>query len=165
MKVKLFKVDIQSIDWIICGGEIGTSSPTACIVRIIPETSSCTVRSHLTTDKWLRENSSYVQNPLLVGGKAIYLTPSLLVKDMSSKIIFTSLLKTERSVEVWSSLLPRLSSLSPCGFKSLVCSVDQVVEVKTDFTTPFKNKITTTETSIYLESFSSENLILTDGTL
>lgn len=99
LKVKLFKVDIQSIGSVICGGKIGTSGLTACVASIIPETYSCAVRSHLTKDNRLREDSIYVQTPSLVGEKAFYLTPSLFVKDMSSKFI-PSLLKAERTVEV-----------------------------------------------------------------
>ena len=161
--VQLIKVDIQSVGSSIRGGKISTSSPTAYVASIIPGTSSCAVRSHLTKDERLLENCIYVQTPSL-GGKAVYLTQSLLVEDMSSKII-PSLFKAERSIKVWFSLLPCLPSLSPGDAKALVISVDQAVEVKTDFKTPLKNKIATIGASIYLESFSSKKLVLPDGKL
>ena len=55
--------------------------------------------------------------------------------------------------------------MSPGDVKALVTSVDQVIEVKADFKTLFKNKITTTKTIIYLEPLSSKHLMLPDGSL
>ena len=48
------------------------------------------------------------------------------------------MLQTTRSIEVWSSLLPCLSSLSPSEIKELIISIDQAVTIKADFTPPFK---------------------------
>ena len=65
-------------------------------------------------------------------------TQLLPVSFLSPKVL-PFLLQTTHSVEVWSSLLPRLSSLSPSEIKKIIISVDQAVTFKTDFTTLFKS--------------------------
>ena len=76
------------------------------------------------------------------------------------------LLQATRSVEIWSSLFPRLISLSPSGIKTLFISVDQAVSVKSDFTTPCKSNSSTLSSSSNLASsfVADEILISSDNT-
>ena len=112
------------------------------------------------------DNTLYIQNPLVVGKLAIYLSPSLSVSSLS-ETVFPSLLKTTRSVEVWSSLLPRFTSLSPSEIKKLVIFVDQAVTIKADFKTPFKSNSSTVDSSMNLGSsfVVDKTLILSDNSL
>ena len=99
VKIKLFKYELQSISLTICGGKIGTSGPTTCVSSVIPKHYSCFVRSHSTKDKRLTKNVIYVQEPLVVVKRAVYLTLTLSVLDISTNII-PSLLNAKLSVKV-----------------------------------------------------------------
>ena len=99
VKIKLFKYELQSIGLTICGGKIGTSGPTTCVSSVVPKNYSCFVCSHSTKDKRLTKNVIYVQTPLVVVKRAVYLTLTLSVLDVSTNTI-PSLLNAKLSVKV-----------------------------------------------------------------
>ena len=80
----------------------------------------------------------------------------LLPVSFLSPQVLPFLLQTTHSVEVWSSLLPRLSSLWPSEIKELIISVDQAVTFKTEFTTLFKSNSSAlgSPTSLTTSSFT-----------
>ena len=138
----VFHVLAGSIGKTICGGKIGSSGLQACVAPVPFGSTSCSVRSHATKETSLSDDTLYIRTPFVAGKLAIYLTSLLPVSSLSPKVL-PYLLQATRSVEVWSSLLPRFSSLSPSEIKELIISVDQAVTFKTDFTTPFKSNSST----------------------
>ena len=69
----------------------------------------------------------------------MYMTPCLPISAVDSSII-VQLLSAARSVEVWTSLLPRLSSLPAIEIGALLSSLDLAVEERSYYTTPLKLK-------------------------
>ena len=67
------------------------------------------------------------------------MTPCLPISAVDSSII-VQLLSAARSVEVWTSLLPRLSSLPAIEIGALLSSLDLAVEKRSYYTTPLKLK-------------------------
>ena len=158
-KVRLFQVPFQSIGISICGGKIGSSSLQACIAAVVPGTNSCSIRAHSLKAKSLVETEVYIPTPIVADRRAVYLSPSFLASDLLSKVL-SSLLNAERSVKVWSSLLPSLPSLSPLDIKNLVVSIHQTAG---NFKTPFKNKIASFTSAVQVDN--TENLVLRDSSL
>ena len=94
-----------------------SSSLQACVADVLVGSSSSFIRLYSIEEKILVDNTLYIQTPCVVGKLAIYHSPSLQVSSLFPKVP-PSLLQATRSVEVWSSLLPRLISLSPSEIKS-----------------------------------------------
>ena len=76
------------------------------------------------------------------------------------------LLSIERTVEVWSSLLPRLPSLPSSEAAELVDSVDMVAESKSNFETPSKKQRALGQVILNLNdlSFLREDIAVTQDT-
>ena len=101
----------------------------------------------------------YIPTPIVADRRVVYLFPSLLASDLPSKVL-SSILNAERSVKVWSSLLPSLPSLSPQDTNKLVVSIDQAAVI---FKTPFKNKAASFVSAVRVDN--TENLVLSDSLL
>ena len=67
----------------------------------------------------------------------MFTTPCLPISAVDSSII-VHLLSAARSVEVCTSLLPRLSSLPAVEIGALLSSLDLAVEERSDYTTPLQ---------------------------
>ena len=158
-KVRLFQVSFQSIGISICGRKIRSSGLQAYIAAVVPGTRSCPIRAHSLMAKSLIETEVYIPTPIVADRRTVYLSPSLLASYLPLKV-FSSLLNVERSVKVWSSLLPSLSSLPPRDIKNLVVSIDQAAGV---FKTPFKNKAASFTADVKVNTM--ENLVLPDSSL
>lgn len=82
----------------------------ACVAPIAHNFSTCGVRSRSSKVKGFDESIVYIKIPLVRCKVAVYLTPGFNVTSVSSSIVHL-LLRLERTVSFWKSLLPRLPSL------------------------------------------------------
>ena len=121
------------------GGVIGTSCSHACVDAIILGEKYCTIKLHNVKAKGLLEHHVFIRLPSVKGKNTVYLTPCLSITTLASEM-FALLLAIERTVEVWSSFLPRLPSFSPSEAVELVASVDMAVKGKFNFQTPSKKQ-------------------------
>ena len=128
---------VKDIDVTICGEIIGASGSHACVDAVISGKTSCAVKSHNVKAKGLLDNHFYIRTPSVKGKHTVYLTPCLDITMLASEMI-GPLLTIERTVEVWSSFLPRLPSLLSSEASNLIASIDIVLESKSSFKTPSK---------------------------
>ena len=118
---------VDDIGVTICGENIGASGSHACVDAVIAGKTSCAVKSH----------NVFIRTPSVKGKHTVYLTPCLDITMLASEMI-GPLLTIERTVEVWSSFLPRLPSLLSSEASNLIASIDIVLESKSSFKTPSK---------------------------
>ena len=138
--VKLLRIRPGDIGISICGGKLGKTGIHACAAQLAFG-ASCGIKAHSVKAQDPFVDALYIQAPSK-NSKAqptVYLTPILTIDDIDREMIDT-LLATERTISVRTTLLPSLISLTSEECVALVKSVDSVVEAKADYFTPKKPK-------------------------
>lgn len=98
-----------------CGGKVGKTGLHACTVSLTFGASyGSKAHSVKAQDKCV--DTLYIQTPskTSMGQKMIYMAPFLPIEDID-QVMIVPLHDTERTVDVWSSLLPSLVSLFLMG--------------------------------------------------
>jgi len=122
------------------------------------------MRSHSTKAKGFNESTIYIKTHLVRGKVAVYLTPVLKISSVFSTIL-QSLLQLERTVSFWTSLLPRLPSLSAADLNQLISTLDVALVVPTNHFTPQKSKSTSSSRDFQSVPFLSTLLVQADDVL
>ena len=144
--VKLFLV--KNISVTICGGIIGALGLHACVDAVI-------------SGKPLGLSTHTMLKPRVCKHK-VYLTHCIDITILAREIL-APLLTIERTVDVWSLLLPRLPFRPSSEASELVASVDMDVESKCNFQTPSKKQQASDQLNLDLNdlSYAVENIAVT----
>ena len=100
---------------------------------------ACGIKSHVIKSQAFFEDTLYISIPSKAYQCTVYMLPFLLLSAVYLTIV-APLLSAERSIEVWTSLLPRLSSLPATEGGALLSSLDLAVDERNYYKTPLKIK-------------------------
>ena len=118
MLVRLIRIQQAGIGVTICGGKFGKTGLHACSSPVLME-NACGIKAHVIKAQAFFEDALYIRTPSKTSQCTVYMTPCLPISAVDSSII-VQLLSAARSVEVWTSLLPRLSCLPAVEISALL---------------------------------------------
>ena len=123
----------------IYGGKFGKTGLHAYSFLVSLE-NACGIKSHAIKTQAFFEVALYMCTSSEAHQCTVFMFPFLPISTVDPPIV-SSLISTERSVEVWTSLLPPLSSLPAVKCATLLSSLDLVVEEKGYYITPWFSSV------------------------